>query len=103
MRYLKEDIVFQIFGSRTSIDSDVMVFVNEIPENEFDATTLCKEYNILLQTKYPELFEGKEMNCNLAIIKNYKIDKVYKGTEDESNNSLFYTYGLNSGLVIKKS
>jgi hypothetical protein len=32
------------------------------------------------------------MNCNLAILKNYQIVKVYKGTEDECNNSLFWTY-----------
>jgi hypothetical protein len=89
---IEKDAPFQIFGSSTSLDSDVMVFVKEIPENEYVATSMCKAYNEYLPTKYPEIFGDREMNCNLAIIKNHVIDKVYKGTEDECNNSLYFTY-----------
>jgi hypothetical protein len=89
---VNENVTFQIFGSRSSLDSDVMVFVEDIHENEFYATSMCKAYNELLPIKYPETFGDREMNCNLAILKNYKIEKVYKGTEDECNNSLYYTY-----------
>lgn len=92
IKNIDEKVTFQIFGSKTSLDSDVMVFVDDIPENEFDATAICKAYNELLPIKYPETFGNREMNCNLAILKNHVIDKVYKGTEDECNNSLYHTY-----------
>jgi hypothetical protein len=90
--YIDKKSTFQIFGSATSLDCDVMVFVDEIPIKEHIATCLCKEYDKFLQLQYPEYFQGKEMNSNLAILEDGIISEVFKGTEDECNNSLFYTY-----------
>lgn len=83
--------IFQVFGSKTSTDWDIMVFVNDIPPNQFDATTLCKAYNILLKHKYEQFMDEKPMNCNLAILGNNTLKQVYKGTIDESNNAILHT------------
>lgn len=80
---------FQIFGSATSEDVDIMVFVDHIDhDNKFISTQRCEEYNQMLA----HLFPNKELNCNLGIIKNGDLIDVYKGTADECQNSLFLTY-----------
>ena len=81
-------ITYQFFGSKTSIDYDVMLFVDTITNSKYDNNLLCKKYNEELSQIYPD----KKMNCNLAILENGIITKVYKGTADECNNSLFLTY-----------
>lgn len=80
---------YQIFGSKDSQDVDIMVFVDElktIDENH----TLIKELNKHFETIYP----GREINCNLGILKDGMMVDVFKGTYDECNNSLYYTYDL---------
>ncbi len=95
------DAHFQIFGSISSTDWDIMVFVNDIPENEFDATAICKGYNIILPITQPYIFELKKpMNCNLAVIDCSTIKEVYKGTVDECNNSLMDTYILHENGMV---
>jgi hypothetical protein len=83
---------FQIFGSASSQDVDVMVFVKKlksIDENHTLIKYLNKHYKTLfIGTEY----EGKEINTNLAIVKNGMIIDVFKGTYDECNNSLKETY-----------
>ncbi len=96
MRYLKKfnemvdniDCVFQIFGSENSQDYDVMIFVDDIPQNIDEAHNICKHYNAELSN----LLSDKVLNCNLAVLKNGYIIKVFKGTADEVNNALYYTY-----------
>jgi hypothetical protein len=78
---------FQIFGSRDSQDVDIMVFVDKlatIDENH----TFVKELNKYFET----IYHGLEINCNLAVLKDGMIIDVFKGTYDECNNSLYYTY-----------
>jgi len=78
---------YQIFGSKTSQDYDILVFVDKlgtIDENHSYIKELNKEFSI----KYPD----KKINCNLGILKEGKILEVFKGTADEVNNSLFFTY-----------
>lgn len=96
MRYIKRfnemveniDCVFQIFGSENSQDYDVMIFIDDIPQNIDAAHNICKHYNVELS----QLLSDKPLNCNLAILSNGHIIKVFKGTADEVNNALYYTY-----------
>jgi len=79
---------FQIFGSKNSLDYDIMVFVDKIPNIIDDAHTVCKSYNNQLSN----IYRDKVLNCNLAVLDNGRVIDVFKGTVDEVNNSLFYTY-----------
>jgi hypothetical protein len=93
---------FQIFGSENSLDYDVMVFVDEIPEIIDQSHTLCKMYDAELS----KILTDKPLNCNLAIVEDGFIVKVFKGTPDEVNNALFYTYDFHTQyhpLVVKES
>ena len=83
---------FQIFGSRSSKDLDVMVFVDSIPKID-DAHNIIKSLNTEIKSFTKT---DKEVNSNLAIIKDGVILKVFKGTEDECNNSLIDTYDLHT-------
>lgn len=83
--------VFQIFGSESSLDIDVMFFVDQIPSPPDKAHDLCKIYN----EKISKLLNtNRDINSNLAVLKDGMIIHTHKGTEDEVNNSLFHTYGL---------
>ena len=79
---------YQIFGSENSTDYDVIVFVDEIPKIIDDAHTLCKIYNEQLS----KILTDKPLNSNLAVINGGIISDVHKGTQDEVNNALYYTY-----------
>jgi len=84
--------MFTVFGSESSLDLDVMVFVDEIPEDNKTATDICKVYNESIALVYEKEYGiTKEVNCNLAVLKNGQIKQVYKGTSDEVNNSIFLT------------
>ena len=92
---------FQIFGSENSLDYDVMVFVDEIPEIIDQSHTLCKMYDAELS----KILTDKPLNCNLAIVEDGFIVKVFKGTPDEVNNALFYTYDFHTQyhpLLVKE-
>jgi len=78
---------FYIFGSENSTDYDVLVDVNEIPPIE-KSHELCKYYNEFLST----ILKDKPINSNLAVFKDGKIIDVFKGTTDELNNVLYYTF-----------
>lgn len=80
---------FYLFGSENSQDYDVLVSVDFIPKDIDKAHNLCKYYNYKLNET---LLTDKELNCNLAIFKNGEIVEVFKGTVDELNNVLYYTY-----------
>lgn len=94
MIYLKEysnfeeDFKFYLFGSEDSTDYDILVSVDYIPEDIDKAHNLCKHYNKILS----EVLTDKELNCNLGIFKDGRIVQVFKGTVDELNNVIYYTY-----------
>lgn len=94
MKYIKEyntfndSAEFYLFGSEDSTDYDVLVSVDEIPQDIDKAHDICKYYNNLLSKKLSD----KELNCNLGIFENGKLVKVFKGTVDELNNVIYYTY-----------
>jgi len=80
---------FYIFGSEDSQDYDVLVSVEQIPQNIDDAHNICKYYNDKLSST---LLPDKELNCNLGVFKDDKLVKVFKGTVEELNNVIYYTY-----------
>ncbi len=80
---------FYIFGSEDSQDYDVLVSVEHIPQNIDDAHNICKYYNDKLSST---LLPDKELNCNLGVFEDGKLVKVFKGTVDELNNVIYYTY-----------
>lgn len=82
------DSPFYIFGSENSQDYDVLVSVDDIPQNIDAAHLICKEWNDRLSKILPD----KPINSNLAIFGDGKILKVFKGTVDELINVLYYTY-----------
>jgi hypothetical protein len=84
---------FQIFGSPSSQDYDVLVFVDAISPIIQVAHDECKRFNELLLIKFSEQnLPIKEVNVNLGILENGIIQHVFKGTADEVNNSLIATY-----------
>ncbi|KFF05408.1 hypothetical protein [Flavobacterium reichenbachii] len=85
---MKKTPVYQIFGSENSLDVDVVFFVEEMPETILEKLSLAKELTQSTALNYPE----KVINANLAVCQNGHLVEVYKGTTDELNNSLFYTY-----------
>ncbi|MBE8726804.1 hypothetical protein [Flavobacterium hungaricum] len=82
--------IYQIFGSENSLDVDLVFFVEEMPETIVEKLSLSKELTDSIKANFPE----KVINANLAVCKNGRLIEVYKGTTDELNNSLFYTYGF---------
>ena len=84
---------FQFFGSKSSIDYDVMIFIESIPESVEDCKELCEYYNkeinkIIIDNNLP----NKKINSNLATLKNGVIQNIHKGMICECNNSLYLTY-----------
>jgi len=67
-----------IHGSEDSIDIDVFYVFDELPDFKF-----CQEF-----------CSDKEENRNIITIQNGVVDKCFKGTSDEVNNGLYYTYHL---------
>lgn len=82
--------IYQIFGSENSLDVDVVFFIEEMPETIVEKLALSKEFSKSITSFFPE----KEINANLAVCKNGHLVEVYKGTTDELNNALFYTYSF---------
>lgn len=81
-------VKYQVFGSSSSIDLDIVFFVDElksIDENHIKVADLIK--NTRFET-------DKKINGNLAIVHEGVIINCFKGTPDELNNSLFETYYL---------
>jgi hypothetical protein len=78
---------FYIFGSENSTDYDILVEVDKILPIE-KSHDICKSFNVALS----KILRDKPINSNIAIIKNGRIVEVFKGTADELNNVLFYTY-----------
>lgn len=76
---------YNIFGSKSSIDYDIMMFVESIPDLQ-----TCKINCIELEKEFH--LKDKKPNINLAVAENGIILDVYKGTVDECNNSIFHTY-----------
>lgn len=83
-------IVWNLFGSETSIDADIMVVVDK-PLSKDDSHKMC---NILKTNSQIKDISKKNLNINIAVVKDSTITWVFKGTPDETNNSIFNTYKL---------
>jgi hypothetical protein len=84
---------FQLFGSKSSIDYDAMVFIESIPDSVEVCKSMCEIYdkeifNILISHNYPI----KKVNSNLAVVENGVLTDIHKGMICECNNSLYLTY-----------
>ena len=84
---------FQLFGSKSSIDYDAMVFVDSIPESVEVCKSMCGMYDkeilkLLKINNYPI----KKVNSNLAVVENGILTDIHKGMICECNNSLYLTY-----------
>lgn len=79
---------FVVFGSKSSVDRDILVIVDQIPSIE-ESKLLCHQFN---ESLISEFSDSKKINTNLGILKNGVITQVFKGTADEVNNSIFLTY-----------
>lgn len=79
---------FYIFGSEDSQDYDVIVSVDNIPQNVEESSNMCKYWD----DKLSSILSDKPLNCNLGIFTDGKLIKVYKGTVDELVNCIYYTY-----------
>ncbi len=93
------DYNFQIFGSKSSIDLDVIVFIDEIPSKPHISHELESQFNLEIKNF---LKTDKKINCNLAVLKNGIISNVFKGCVDEVNNSLIRTYDLHQQYFPNK-
>jgi hypothetical protein len=80
---------YNLFGSKSSVDYDVMVYVKSIPAIQ-ECKTLCAK----LEHEFASRLSLKKRNVNLAIIGDGVIQRVFKGTPDECNNSVLATYAL---------
>lgn len=81
---------FQIFGSENSNDYDVVVFVDSISKTIDVAHDECKKFNEQLSL----ILTDKVINSNMAVIQDGIVVDVFKGTNCELTNALFYTYHL---------
>ncbi|NBO22424.1 hypothetical protein EBU94_03660 [bacterium] len=84
------DFPYILFGSGDSTDYDILVMVPRISpviqEN--------KEHLDRLDDKFSKIFTDKPVNTNLGVAKDGILVDCYKGTVDELNNVLYYTYDL---------
>lgn len=85
MRYTYEA---NIFGSEDSTDLDIMIKVESIQNIEW-----CRRRCDELDIHFTEIY-NKKANSNLCVVSDGMIVEVYKGTVDEVNNMLYYTYEL---------
>lgn len=88
------DLIWNIFGSETSTDCDIMVLVSNkltVQQSQKACEKYKQELKNLVETK-------KELNINVAVVEDGVITWVYKGTPDECNNSIYLTYEFHRSL-----
>lgn len=86
---INKRIRYNIFGSENSLDTDIMVKVETMPSIS-ESKKLTEEYVKVFNTFY------KDPNINFCVIENGGVVDVYKGTNDEVNNSIYATYSLHN-------
>ncbi len=81
--------LFNIFGSPNGSDLDILVSVNEIISNNKHIDRICELY-----AEYFTNIYSCDVDINLVVVKDHKIQWVAHGTCWETNNALFTTYAL---------
>jgi hypothetical protein len=83
-------IVFHVFGSLSSIDRDILVFVDTLPELEA-SKALGSQLTPSIQAHFKNF---KPLNINFGILRDGVIVATLKGIPDETNNAILATYSL---------
>jgi len=85
---------FQVFGSSSSQDYDIIVFIDSLKSTIKENDILVKYYEEQLSS----IFTDKPLNVNLGVLHNHKLISSYKGTVDEVNNACYFTYSLHKQI-----
>ncbi len=80
--------IFQIFGSPSSIDRDILVVVDTLPTLEA-SKTIAAELAPIIQAHFAD---PKKPNINFGILHDGVIVETLKGIPDETNNAILATY-----------
>lgn len=84
---------FNIFGSKSSIDWDIMVAVDKIPSTTKECQVLVEKYNVGLEVYLDRLgYKNKPINCNICVVENFQVVDCFKGCVYECNNAVYSTY-----------
>lgn len=95
---ITDGLQFNIYGSKSSTDYDVMVFVSSIGTIEY-SHKMIKKINTELTQLFAKLgMPPKKVNANIGVVVDGMMTRVFKGTPDECNNSLFFTYHNHSQI-----
>lgn len=84
---------FYIIGSPDSIDIDVFVRVDSISSDKTFEHQRCKDYDLAISKI---LNDSRPLNSNLIVIQDGVIVDCFKGSVDECNNILYYTYSMHT-------
>ena len=82
--------IFNVFGSPSSIDRDILAFVDTLPTLEA-SKTLATQLAPAIQAHFKE---AKALNINFGILRDGIIIETLKGIPDETNNAILATYGF---------
>ena len=82
------ELIYYQFGSENSQDVDLLVLVSQL-----GLIKTNKKRVEAIEKKLQENYQ-KELNVNLGVLRDGKIEEVFKGSTDEVNNSVFLTYDL---------
>lgn len=87
-------IKYQIFGSKSSQDYDVLVFVDKLG-------TIQESHELItvLDNQLSKTLTDKPVNCNIGILQDGRIVQVFKGYPLEVNNSLYHTYNNHEQVI----
>lgn len=86
-----EDLRFNLFGSADGHDIDLAIHLDNFPVKVHLGHIMVKEIEAYIKdVYYPN--ETREINATLIKVDDGVVVKTLKGTNDETNNSLYYTY-----------
>jgi len=88
-----ETLQYQFFGSQNSQDIDVAFVVEALPESIQERADLSKQYSQVIAEIHGFT---QPVNGNLVVAENGVLTDVFKGTKDELNNAMYYTYSLHN-------
>jgi hypothetical protein len=80
--------IFHVFGSPSSIDRDILVFVDTLPTLE-ESKIIAADLVPIIQTYFED---AKKPNINFGILDDGIVVETLKGIADETNNAILATY-----------
>lgn len=84
---------FNIFGSSNSLDVDMVVPVPPtwMDEKKHTGLLYCNKLKEQIQQMHPTM-ANKDLDVNIVVVQDGVIVWCLKGSSDETNNAVFYTY-----------